>query len=383
MLLSFDLLPQTTPPRLSHVNNLNYKNQAIWFLNAFWSKGPNFGANPALREEVWECHKTCVKLDKAKGESGNELSEFDAHRLIEILDAALTVQRMREVLKEIDVDFNKKVSLTEFMIYKFAIDWKVLVNAPQSCDMTAINMAQAGLDNANAMLQRAIEASKVAQDDALKSKVAEADAKEEEEKSTAAAAKARVAEAELKEATDQAAAALADLKAQEDSYKSKCEVLETAGNDEASTTVKRGKAKAELAQLKAEDPMPLRKAKIQQEAAVRKLQKATIKAGAAAAAAEQAAKHAAESRKKAQEAAIEALAAAKAADEAIPLAEQAFQDAEQVLQEVKAKNSGSGEGQIYYIDRELEEAKKFLPKSKLAAAQAAAEQAKAMASPKK
>ena len=45
-------------------------------------------------------------------------NEFDAHRLIEKCDSALTVQKMRQVLKEIDVDFNKMVSLSEFMIYK-------------------------------------------------------------------------------------------------------------------------------------------------------------------------------------------------------------------------------------------------------------------------
>lgn len=76
-----------------------------------------------------------MKLDKANGEAGNELNEFDAHRLIEKCDSALTVQKMREVLKEIDVDFNKMVSLSEFMIYKFGIDWTLLVNAPQGCDM--------------------------------------------------------------------------------------------------------------------------------------------------------------------------------------------------------------------------------------------------------
>ena len=89
-------------------------------------------------------------------------NEFDAHRLIEKCDSALTVQKMRQVLKEIDVDFNKMVSLSEFMIYKFGVDWHLLVNAPQGCDMGAINEAQAGLDNANKMLQVAISASEKA-----------------------------------------------------------------------------------------------------------------------------------------------------------------------------------------------------------------------------
>ena len=70
---------------------------------------------------------------------------------------------------------------------------------------------------------------------------------------------------------------------------------------------------------------------------------------------------------------------AQLAEKAIPVAEQAFKDAEAVLEEVKAKNSGSGEGNLWYIDRELEEARKYLPRSKFAAAAAAAAAAKAAA----
>ena len=86
------------------------------------------------------------------------------------------------------------VSLTEFMIYKFGIDWKELVNAPQGCDMKAINEAQAALDNANAKLQHAIDASNKAKEDAHNSKVAEELAKDEEINSKKAAAEAKVSE---------------------------------------------------------------------------------------------------------------------------------------------------------------------------------------------
>lgn len=43
------------------------------------------------------------------------------------------------------------------------------------------------------------------------------------------------------------------------------EDLEGKSSDETLSVVKRNKAKAELAQLKGEDPLPLRKAKIGQE----------------------------------------------------------------------------------------------------------------------
>mmetsp|Transcript_23200 Transcript_23200/g.48149 ORF Transcript_23200/g.48149 Transcript_23200/m.48149 type:complete len:382 (-) Transcript_23200:49-1194(-) len=362
--------------KLSHLNSLVYKQQAIWFLNAFWIQGPKFGSNPEAAEEVWTFHKTCVELDREKKEEGNELNEFDAHRLLEKCDGALTVQEMRRVLKEIDVDFNKMVSLTEFMIYKFGIDWKVLVNAPQGCDMGAINQAQEGLDRANKLLQAAIDAAEKAKDDHAASQLAEEKSKEEEINSAKAAEESKKAEVVLAEAKEQAEAALAELTAQEEAFKKKCDDLEAKGNDDTLGVVKRNKAKAELAMAKAEDPMPLRMAKIHQEAAVRKVTKATVKAGAATAAAETAAKLASEAREAAERAAVEASAAAKAAEEAIPVAQAAFADAEAILEEVKSKNSGSGEGNLWYIDRELEEAKRFLPRSKFAAAQAAAAAAK-------
>ncbi|GMH65672.1 hypothetical protein TL16_g04258 [Triparma laevis f. inornata] len=358
--------------KLSHINALPYKEQAIWFLNAFWSQGPKFGEDAAAREDVWTFHKTSVKLDKANGEAGNELNEFDAHRLIEKCDSALTVQKMREVLKEIDVDFNKMVSLSEFMIYKFGIDWTLLVNAPQGCDMGAINEAQAGLDNANKMMQVAIAAAEKAKDDHVASKLAEERSKEEEVNSAKAAEESKKMEIVLAEAKEQAEGALKELQEQEAAFKKKLDDLEATSTDDSLGIVKRNKAKAELAMAKAEDPMPLRMAKIHQEAAVRKVTKATVKAGAATAAAETAAKHAVEARINSEKAAVEASAAAKAAEAAIP-------DAEAILEEVKQKNSGSGEGNLWYIDRELEEAKRYLPKSKFAAAQAAAAAAKQQA----
>ena len=171
-------------------------------------------------------------------------------------------------------------------------------------------------------------------------------------------------------------AALEELNLQEKTYNDKCDKLEEIGSDETLGVVKKNKAKAELAILKSEDPMPLRMAKIHQEAAVRKVTKATVKAGAATAAAETAAKLAVEARHASEQAYAEATSAARAAENAIPIAQAAFAEAERILEDVKKNNSGSGEGNLWYIDRELEEKKKFLPKSKFASAAAAAELAK-------
>jgi chromosome segregation ATPase len=74
----------------------------------------------------------------------------------------------------------------------------------------------------------------------------------------------KAAEAELQAAVDA-------LKAEEEAYQGKIRALEDVIAKESG--MKQAKAKNELAQLKGEDPLPLRRAKITQEAALRKVQK--------------------------------------------------------------------------------------------------------------
>merc|ERR1712157_321849 len=108
-------------------------------------------------------------------------------------------------------------------------------------------------------------------------------------------------------------------------------------------TVKRGKAFQQMKQAEGEDPLPLRKAKLEQQAKVRKAKKAS--------------RIAAKRAKKATEAAEKAAAAAKEA-------EAAFEQASNTVQELAASLGGAGEGTLWWMDRELIEAAQFLPKSK-------------------
>ena len=94
-------------------------------------------------------------------------------------------------------------------------------------------------------------------------------------------------------------AALAEVKRQEDAYNARTEELKRL--TETGGVVSRGKAKNELAQHLGEDPLPLRRAKITLEAALRRADKATTAA--------------AESREKAEAAAAEASKARAAAEE--------------------------------------------------------------------
>merc|ERR1711994_1081010 len=67
------------------------------------------------------------------------------------------------------------------------------------------------------------------------------------------------------------------LEAQEKAYNDKIAELEAKTNDSSLSTVKRGSFVAKLAALRSEDPLPLRKAKITQNAALKKQKKITKK----------------------------------------------------------------------------------------------------------
>jgi len=144
---------------------------------------------------------------------------------------------------------------------------------------------------------------------------------------------AHLAEAPFKAAQEELEAAVADVKRQEDEKAHKTQEL-TRKSGEGSV-VQQSKAKAELAQHLAEDPLPLRKAKITLEAA----------------------------RKKAEKARAPFEAATKLAEEALDQTRQRVAEAEAYLQEVKAR-PGSPHGAIWWMERELNERKKYLPASK-------------------
>jgi len=126
-----------------------------------------------------------------------------------------------------------------------------------------------------------------------------------------------VAEAELKKE-------LATLKEQEESYNNKTKELTTKAEGSGVSAMR---AKNELAQHLAEDPLPLRKAKLSTEAATKKAERARTKQ-----------------------------------EEAVQECAKRLGDAEAFLQTVISKGSGPALGTLWWIERELKEKKKYLPK---------------------
>lgn len=292
--------------KLTEICARNYKAQAIWFLNAYWNK---FGEAEA--ETIWNIYNIIVELDVDNKKEGTQVDEFNAHRLLEKMEETLSVRAMRERLTSMGVEKIKYVPLLQYLVFRYhekhpdVVSLHHVVNASQGDNQDEVDEAQRLLDAALAALDSAVKAA---------------------EEARAAEEAARTAQAELE-------AAQAELKAQEDAYHAKTDELKR--KSEEGGIVSRNRAKNELAQHLGEDPLPLRRAKLNTDAAVRKAEKAT--------AAAEAARHHAE----------EELAAAEAA----------AAEAQAYLDEVKSKE-GSAQGALWWIDRELHEAKKYMPTSK-------------------
>jgi len=163
------------------------------------------------------------------------------------------------------------------------------------------------------------------------------------------------------------------LKKEEQAFNDKKTELQTKSE---SSGVAGMTAKNQLAQLLSEDPLPLRKAKITAEAAAKKTEKANKDAQAAKEkaqqeyetsetariAAEEAERQAEADRIAAESAAAQAEADRIAAEESLKESEAKLAEAEAFLAEVKKKSSKT-HGTFWWLDRELAERKKYMPKS--------------------
>ncbi|KAH3757615.1 TolA protein [Pelomyxa schiedti] len=391
------------------IATLPYSDQGIWVLNGFWEE------ISGEAENVWKWVELFAKLDQEKGAAGNSLDEFWSHKFLETLGTTMTVIQMRELLRAIDVDSDKKMSLIEFLIHRFKKSVAQVISASQGDNKKEVDEAQAKVEEAQRAVEQMVqrlqqatesaEASKAAAAEAQKTAAAATaaadDARDKAETASQAAEASRVAAAEAErtaQETEKVAApyraavaenetALAELKKQEDDYAKAVSDLEKKST-EAQSVVQRNKAANELQQLKSKDPLPLSRAKINQSATVRKMEKAAApfnaadakakaaaaEAAEAAAAAERSAaeaaeaKHLAEQRKaEADESQNAAEAAANAAEEDKNQAERSVGDAERMLAEAHdlleaVKNKGGvARGAIWWMERSLTEKMKYMP----------------------
>jgi len=404
--------------KLKNLATKTHKEQAIWYLNAFWEDGTGTDTNA---EQIWKYVHQLYKLDP-NGAEGNEVDELIMHRFLEAFQETLTVREMRDSLRESGAVIDnriKNIPISHYLVYRYQKNFHTLVNAVQGSNQKEIDKAQALLDEVQQAFQLADDKAKEAKRALQEAKAAEAEAKvqeaeakaaaenakatenaakanEEAAKQTAAAAKTREEEAVVRQnesiaAKNELELALKDLKEQEDAFTNRKNELTTKSEDESIGAVVRNKAKAELAQHLASDPLPLRRAKITQEAAVKKADKATqvaaeatAKSQAARAEAGKTARAAADSRATAEVARAEAEKqaaeavqargraeaasrasenAAAAAEQAVEAAQAKVEEAETYLEEVK-NQPGSAHGAVWWLQRELHEKKAYMPEKK-------------------
>jgi len=160
-----------------------------------------------------------------------------------------------------------------------------------------------------------------------------------------------------------------EVETQEKAIAAKLEKMEKKSKDTSLSTVKRNSAINRLAQLKSEDPLPLRKAKITAAATLKKVKKQKKKAAkateeakkaeAAAAQAKEDANQAAQEAKKAEE---DSINAQKAANDAKEEAVRAFKEAEKSIEDLKKEGTGLPQGKIWWMERTMKEKKKYMPK---------------------
>jgi len=387
----------------------SYKDQASFYLNAFWEE-----TDDSTKEGLWKFWKKFQDLDRQQYNGlpkdkrpetyveFSSLDEFWSHKFLESIGKTLTAIEFRNEFKKIDANTDKRMSMLEFLIWEFQKSLKELMSKPQGADAgevakaqelldevaEAFSAAQAALDQAKAAAAEAdrTKHAAIASENAAKKAADEAKRAEDAAKTAAAAAASDAAKA--KAAAEAAAAAAAeqqaavdDLKAQEDAHAAKTKELEEKAE---AGGVSGMRAKNELAQHLSEDPLPLRKAKITATAAAKKAEKAKQQADEAAAAAERSAKAAEESAKAAEhnrvaaehaaaaaardrgaaeEAAAAALRDQKAAEYAVEESHKKLQEAEAYLEEQKRKGGGETKGTFWWIDRELQERKAYMPKT--------------------
>jgi chromosome segregation ATPase len=253
------------------------------------------------------------------------------------------------------------VPLIHFLIFRFKVNFHELVNASQGDNKAEIEEAQRMLEAVQSAFSESEEKARQAAEALARAKAREAEAatavenaKKQEQEAYDRAAESAAAQKELE-------AALAELQAQENAYLQKTKDLEK--RSEEGGVVSRNKAKAELAQHLAEDPLPLRKAKITQEAAVKKADRARLAAEAAAERSSQARAASEEARAVAERAAAESAAAKRAAEAAVEEAARRVEEAEVYLRKVKSK-PGQAQGAIWWLERALYEQRKYLPSAK-------------------
>jgi len=284
--------------------------------------------------------------------NGCELEEFMAHHFLESLGETLTVLELRAKLRKIDLDANGKCALLEYLVFRFGKTVTAAVHNPQGggpeydAQMAAAARQLDDVNNSLAALQKESESLKEALANERK-------ALGEQNKALEAQ---RIAASEVKKAEDALRVAVQQLQTLESAHRKAIAEQEGKKNDEKLSAMKRAHAATELAALQQKDPLPLNTAKLTQGAALKRTER---------------------ERKAAEEATLKCAEKAKALEEQTKRVEAqklkveadtviAQGKVEQALAALEAmkRQGGVAKGAIWWMEREVVEAQKYLPQSR-------------------
>jgi len=253
-------------------------------------------------EKIYEYNQGFIALDSKK-DDGCDLDEFYSHKFLETYGETMTALELRNAMRKIDINHDNRMSFLEYLLYRYEQTVEELLLRPQGFQSEELLAALKALSQAREDIRRA-EASKLEME--------------------ASKAQAEISKMEVE-------ASRAEVSAIRTAIDSKRDGLEKAAQ---AGGVKGNMAKQELFALNNEDSTELNAAILRADAAVRKAEAAV---------------------KKAEEAVQKADAAVKKAEHGVKNAEDAVRKA----QSVGDKNSP---GMVWFMNRELEEAKKYQPR---------------------
>lgn len=110
----------------NEVNGLNYKDQCLYFINAFWDAG--LGENDP--DQIFDIYSIFVEVDNVSGADGSELDTVHAMKLFETMGSGLSMIQLKKKLKAVDANNNGKMSAVEFLLDRFGRSVEDLMARP-------------------------------------------------------------------------------------------------------------------------------------------------------------------------------------------------------------------------------------------------------------
>lgn len=152
------------------IAELDYEGQCKWFLNAFWAE---WGEANAETVYTWCAAMRKFSMDM-KNSDDHSVDEMQSARFFESLDDTKTAIERRKLLKEIDIDNDKRMGMFEYLLYACGTKDGVkectiseLLDRPQGTN-DAIIKAEAELKKVNEMI------------DGIKAKIADLERRRDE-----------------------------------------------------------------------------------------------------------------------------------------------------------------------------------------------------------